>query len=401
MFNMETVKEELPQVGTTDTKRRRKPRLSEEEIAVKLFGGEPRWVKPTEDNSEQKQLGALLNWYSYNKEKRDAKQFVLGYLKKTKADEKFIADVEDLPEDNFVTTIGWVARILTIGAEGISNTPKSHLDKFLAKIAGAIEQRKASKNKKEEVVVTPKADIQKILEEQFRGYFGEVAGQIDDFIANNFKSQFDLRVWLADNHVKAIQAKKIAEQLEIDVKELTDALNKKDEQLVEGYSHWSEKQLKSVIAFYQTLIVAAWAWYDCAKELGKLTRKPRARKEKTPDQQAAKVKYQRKEETLNLTSVEPKKLVGATQAWVYNTKYRMLGVYNASNERGFFIKGTTIQNFDEHTSVEKKLRKPESVIPKVSDGGKVSLRKLMDTIRCKDKNLTGRINENTIIVKVF
>lgn len=388
--------------ATTTTKRQRKPRLSEEEITVKLFGGEPRWIKPTEQNPESRQLGTLLNWYSYNKEKRDAKQFIVAYLKKVGADKTFIEDVDGLPEEYFVTTVGWVARILTIGAEGISNKPKTHLDNFLEKLKKNIETRKLEKAKsQEETQKQPKPDIQKFLEEQFREYYGEIVGQIDDFIENKFKSNFELRTLLSEKQVKAPQAKRIAEQLTVDVQELQDALNKKDEQLVEGYSHWSEKQLKLVIGFYQTLIVSAWDWYDSAKKIGQLHRKPRARKEKSPEQQTAKVKFQRKDDTLNLTSIEAKKIIGATQLWVYNTKYRMLGVYHASNERGFFVKGTTIQNFDEHTSIEKKLRKPEETLPKVVEGGKVALRKMMDTIRCKNKNLTGRLNENTILIKVF
>ena len=385
----------------TATKQRRKPRMSAEEITLRYFGDEPRWTKPTEENSEAHQLGTLLNWYSYHKEKKDAKNFIVTYLKKIGEDKNFISGVENLSEDHFITTMGWVARILSFSPEGMSDKPKSHLDKFVSKLKLIVDEKEKIKKAAEEIKPTQRVDIQQILEEQLRGYLGHVAGEIDSFIENNFKNDFDLRGWLASGNVKAIQAKRIAEQLETDVTELKEALAKTDPQLIEGYSHWTDKQLKSVIGFYERLIFEAKDWYDCAKELGKIHRKPRMRKMKSPEQQTAKVKYQRKDEQNNLISVEPKKLIGATQVWVYNTKYRMLGVYNAANDRGMMVKGTTLYNFDETTSIEKKLRKPEQVLPKIVDGGKVALRKVMDTIRCKHRVLSGRINEHTIIIKVF
>ena len=48
-----------------------------------------------------------------------------------------------------------------------------------------------------------------------------------------------------------------------------------------------------------------------------------------------------------------------------------------------------------------KLRKPEKILDKVLNDGKVSLRKLMPSIRTKEKKLTGRINKDTILLRVL
>jgi hypothetical protein len=76
-------------------------------------------------------------------------------------------------------------------------------------------------------------------------------------------------------------------------------------------------------------------------------------------------------------------------------------MYNADNAKGLTIKGTTIQNFNVETSIGKRLRKPDLVVKQVLDGGKIVLKKLLDGLTTKPAELTGRINSDTIIVRVI
>ena len=48
-----------------------------------------------------------------------------------------------------------------------------------------------------------------------------------------------------------------------------------------------------------------------------------------------------------------------------------------------------------------KIRKPDVILPEVLNGGKVKLRKLMDTIAAKETKVTGRINKDMIILRVI
>jgi len=50
--------------------------------------------------------------------------------------------------------------------------------------------------------------------------------------------------------------------------------------------------------------------------------------------------------------------------------------------------------------MQKKLRKPEVVLPEVLNGGKVILRNLLDGINSVPHWLNGRINKDTILLKV-
>jgi hypothetical protein len=89
------------------------------------------------------------------------------------------------------------------------------------------------------------------------------------------------------------------------------------------------------------------------------------------------------------------------QLWVYNTKTRKLGCYNAEDAGGLSVKGSTILNYAESKSVQKKLRKPEVTLLEVLQGGKVFLRNVIENIRAVESTLTGRLNDDTILLKVI
>lgn len=86
---------------------------------------------------------------------------------------------------------------------------------------------------------------------------------------------------------------------------------------------------------------------------------------------------------------------------MFNTKYRTLGVYNALGPAGLSVRGSTLTGWDEKTSVVKTLRKPNEQLKKLLEGGKIVLRKFMDEVKCKPKAATGRINKETVLVRII
>jgi hypothetical protein len=89
------------------------------------------------------------------------------------------------------------------------------------------------------------------------------------------------------------------------------------------------------------------------------------------------------------------------QLWVFNVKTRSLGVYHAEDASGFSVKGSTLLNFAESKSVSKRLRKPEQTLPEVMSAGKVALRNLLGKLSTKESLLTGRINKDTIMLRII
>jgi hypothetical protein len=131
------------------------------------------------------------------------------------------------------------------------------------------------------------------------------------------------------------------------------------------------------------------------------TRKPRKRKVKSPDELVSKIKYCKDFAELKLVSVKPTDIIGAMQLWVYNTKNRKLGCYHAEDAGGLSVKGSTILNFNETKSVQKTLRKPAEMLPEVLKGGKVFLRNVIESIRAVESGLTGRLNDDIILLRTI
>jgi hypothetical protein len=201
---------------------------------------------------------------------------------------------------------------------------------------------------------------------------------------------------LKGKQAKAAHARIIKEFYAKDLAEIEEAILGKDEQLKEGYSHLSKAQLKKLLEFLKEIDGACTMLMQEAK----VNKKPRATKAKPKEKIVEKLKYQKSDETLKLVSVNPVDIVGAKELWVFNTKTRKLGKYVAAEFNDLGVKGTTITGFSEMLSVQKTLRKPADQLKEFKAAGKVALRKFLEDIKSVDIKLNGRINEETILLKV-
>lgn len=127
---------------------------------------------------------------------------------------------------------------------------------------------------------------------------------------------------------------------------------------------------------------------------------PKKRKYISPEAQVKYIKYLENDKGLGVKSVDPIKIVGATTLWTYHTPSRMLTHYVAQDDKGLMVNRCSIENFSITTSKAKKLRKPEMVLPKVIQLSNGALKGLLNELTTKDARVTGRVNSQTIIVKV-
>jgi hypothetical protein len=228
----------------------------------------------------------------------------------------------------------------------------------------------------------------------------EIEEAIDSFQKDpeNFDPKaFKMLNLLKGKGVKAAHARIIKNLYSRDLEELLElASGKADEQLREGYSHRSKKQIKSLIAFYQEIHAAC----DMLAQEAKVNRAPRAKKSVPAEKIVAKLKFMKSNEPLKLVSISPVDIIGAGELWVYNTKNRKLGKYVAKEFNTLSVKGTTITNFDEVKSICKTLRKPEEKLKEFKAAGKIALRKFLEDINATDTKMNGRMNEEIILLKV-
>jgi hypothetical protein len=243
----------------------------------------------------------------------------------------------------------------------------------------------------------PVITIQDRIREKVSECVGELEGQIDELVTTAFKANVSPYAIMHTLDIKGIHANRVIDAFKSKRQEFDEVMNTDDKEVKEGYSNFKKTELKKLVAYCDQVIM------DGLKITGAATksRKPRKRKEKTPDQLVEKMKLCVEFAELNIKSVKPREIVGAMALWVYNTKTRKLGCYHAEDAAGFSVKGTSLTNFNETKSVQKKLRKPEVTLPEVLNGGKVYLRSAMENIRAVESALTGRINEDTILVRAI
>jgi hypothetical protein len=243
----------------------------------------------------------------------------------------------------------------------------------------------------------PVITIQDRIREKVSECVGELEGQIDELVTTAFKANVSPYAIMHTLDIKGIHANRVIDAFKSKRQEFDGVMNTDDKEVKEGYSNFKKTELKKLVAYCDQVIM------DGLKIAGAATksRKPRKRKEKTPDQLVAKMKLCVEFAELNLKSVKPREIIGAMALWVYNTKTRKLGCYHAEDAGGFSVKGTSLTNFNETKSVQKKLRKPEVALPEVLNGGKVYLRSAMENIRAVESALTGRINDDTILVRAI
>lgn len=358
----------------------------------KYAGIEPTWKSQQSTKSE---LMTAFNWYNYFCGKKEAKTFVLEYLQLVSKTKEEISTFSSLPDSRYNLQFGWLARMMSLGYQPDDETKVFFKNEYAETLV------KAKFEQSNKIVESPKTgvvvNIQERITEKANEELGELEGFVDDFILNGCKSSGDITNFMKSRQYSSVVAKKICDGFINRAKEIEEVMLGNDDQLKEGYSNFTKSELKRLKDLLDTIVSESNRMTTANKPI----RKKRKIKEKPATVVVAKMKYMQEFSELKLTSVQPEKIVGAMQVWTYNTKTKLLGVYNADNAKGLTVKGSTLQNFNAETSIGKRLRKPDVVIKDLLDAGKVKLKKILPELTTKESNLTGRMNDDTIIVRIL
>lgn len=339
----------------------------------KYYGDEPILIGEVTDS----QLVAAFNWYNYMHDISQAKKWLLEYLKRNKRPAELISQIRSAPDWKTSTTAGWVARMLMNGTV----FPERYMNRLEERIAlnaaGAIQEDTNTEEKK------PTISIQ-----------DRVKKTLDKILADAEYEVVDNRVpmyeYLQGKQATPAAAKKMLEYYQ----PIYDELYSDDPQVKEAFG----KKLKHERAFIQS-VIDDLNRYIGNKKVVKI-RKPREKKVKSAVDLVKAMKYQKEFPALKIVSVNPAEVIGCKQLWTYNTKYKKLTRYDASGPNGIQVKGTTLIGFDVEQSLTKSLRKPDIAIQQLLGAGKVALRSFMDTLKTNETKPNGRINSDTILLRV-
>ena len=210
-----------------------------------------------------------------------------------------------------------------------------------------------SEKKDGEKKIKPKISIQDRIQNQVEDFVSVLEGQADDFVSSDYKLKYDVYNDLISRGCKSVHARKMRPLYRDCYNDLVDVYNKEDDYAQEAYGYLKPKHQKKLMDFYGIVVD------DLDRIIKNATaqRKPRKRKTYSAGRLVKKLKFQQDFSKLKLVSINPEKIIGATELWVFNTRYNRLGVYRAVNSvRGFSVKGCTIEHYDENESVQKTAR---------------------------------------------
>ena len=356
-----------------------------------------------------KHFRRAMNYYRLESDIKTYKPFIIKWLESVSAEKTLIVAVKKLKDNRISTTMGAVASCLLRGMQPQRvdfNSGKDTAEWLHKAIADALkegkddvdaDEAKAADETKPTVYVPT---IQERLREVALAMTEELETAYEGFQTD--PETFDPKAFkvlnlLKGKGAKAAHARIIRDFYASDLAELEElASGSKDEQLREGYSHRSKKQIKNLIVFLTEIKNAC----EMLMQEAKVNRAPRKTKAVSKDKIVAKLKYKKTNEPLKLVSINPTDIIGAKELWIYNTKSRKLGKYVANEYQDLTVKGTSILNFNENLSICKTLRKPEEKLKEFKAAGKIALRKFLEDINATDTKMNGRINEEIILLKI-
>ena len=365
---------------------------------IEYLGPEPMFAVQPDEDRRRVALMRSFTWYGRFYGKKDAKEFLSQYLdlRERSQEAKIMRRID---EKECINTLAWLARMELRGLE-LSETESNTLQNEIKRLLETVNKPQVI----EAVVEAPtRPNIQDILKDKAREAGGELEGLFDEYITSGAGSKHTLRPIdeVAKKNVMPQHISLLTDVWKKKLNEIEEALKGTDSQLVQGYGHLTKTQLKNVVKFIE-LVISDLNSYISVKKAAKA---PRARKAVPVEKIVAKLKYLKTfkdtASKLDLMSISPIKLHGASEAWVYDTAKRKLHHYIADDySKTFTVKGSTLLGFDTAQSEVKTLRKPSEQLKEVM-GSKPAARKYFKDIKAVSTTPNGRFNDAMIILKAF
>jgi len=212
---------------------------------------------------------------------------------------------------------------------------------------------------------------------------------VDDYI-ENLRQNGSTRKPNIKNLVKVYKPTKkdlkdLLSEYHIMLNDVKSAINEKDEDMVEAWDFLTKTKLNHLCDFVELI-------HEYLEDNSKIKKRKRQVK---PEKMIKNLKY--KESHEGIQSIDPVSIIGAKSLVCYNVKYNKISFY--TSEEGFKVKGTTLQDFDE-TSFTKSFGRSKTPVSRLSGMGINAIKMELSKINSKNSPATGRINSDTILLKV-
>lgn len=335
-------------------------------------------------------------------DKKDISQKIKSYIK-SHLPRKEAQIALKAPEWMF-GSIPFVAAIIAWKEKGFSFPNNGDYEKSLNEniqklIQAGINKTEIKEENEEEKVNIPQRSPAEIVKERTSEFIANVEEVIDIWSQGVY---VDVENYSPYNELLKVEAPYNLAKGVLDYylpirEEAEDLINGKDKDLVEGYSHMTIKRRKEYFKLLDT-IVSDVEKYMASKKAVRKVRKPKV---KTADKQVTQIKYLTESSEYKITSVSPVQIIGSHRVYLFNTKSRILSELVCRLPAGFEVKGTTIQGLDSERSRQILLRKPDEFLSIVQKKTPLQISKEWDKLTTKTNETTGRVNKDTIILRIL
>lgn len=362
-------------------------------------GREPVWDTERATTMPQDEFDHFLrksfHYYNYYYTQKDAKKYVLEWMK-TDYTKKQISTFNRSSDRALPMT---ACSIIMASRQGMPLRERelAYLQKEITKVITATDLEPEVLDDSKDAKVEPiKITIQDRLNEKTSECLAHFEGLYDEVVTGG-TVKADAFNFMTASAVPQSQIGKVEALFSKRKSELESAQAKSDDQLVEAYKTYKAADYKRHYAFLDEILTACGQY----RQVKQATKKARVKRAPNKEKVVSKLKYMKEEKTLKLVSINPVDIIGASELWCYNTKTRKLFRYVSDSMTGpLGIKGTAIIGFDTAKSIGKTLRKPDEKLKEFGKAGKIQLRKFMDEIKATETLANGRINVDTLLLRI-
>ena len=335
-----------------------------------------------------------LSFYHSNFDTEDARQFLKDYLSITPSRietyQSYISSLDKIPDIWIPLSAAWISRLLALNCVlpefGSQSFIISRIEEAMKKIP---QQYIESEEKTSEKVKSlPPKKIELLT---------EIDGIIDDMIEGKI-TNFSFYKWLKEHETPSCHLHALVEKLKQELSEYGAILQDEDSDLTEGYSHLSTKKINSRVVLFRSLIEDAEKYIDGARQ----SRKPKKKKTVTVDMKMKFFVWMKEDISLKIVSVDPSKIIGSQELFVFDTKYKKLTHFVAVDGKGLDVYRTAIISYNEKLShtYPLGLKKTEETLTALQNGGSAHKKKVLEGLKISPV-FSERVHDYDILLAIY
>ena len=356
--------------------------------AANYTGTEPIWddVSLLSPEEVEKKFSSALGFYAYYTSAKDLIPDLLAYMADNNYSKSDIKLIKKHGEKVGVTTLGKIARMINRGMPYANPYLKNNIGTCIVKAKNldfiSIEDGHPADDKPKAPAISPMKRLEQKVDAEV---ISHIDYALDDWSedASNIAS-VHIATLLAGASIPSRGCKFVHDFLDRHISDAKEAYEKTCDQMVEGYSFLSRRELNKWVKTLEKMKA------DVSKyEKANAKTIVRVKKVKPAGAQVRDMNYDKEN-----SDVSAVKIPGSSHVVLFNQKTRKLQKYSALTRNGLSVRGTSIKDFDKDKSQQFTIRANQvETILSTAD-----LVKGWDKLKGNKQPVNGRVNEHCKII---